>query len=41
MDNPEESKFGMTKDQLIQGFKDLKAEGVKTLGFIHSLLQTQ
>lgn len=37
MDNPEESKFGMTKDQLIQGFKDLKAEGVKNFG-IHSFL---
>ncbi|MGT2681769.1 diaminopimelate decarboxylase [Streptococcus porci] len=37
MDNPEESKFGMTRDQLIQGFKDLKAEGVKEFG-IHSFL---
>lgn len=37
MDNPEESKFGMTREQLIQGFKDLKAEGVKTFG-IHSFL---
>ncbi len=37
MDNPEESKFGMTKAQLIQGFKDLKAEGVKSFG-IHSFL---
>lgn len=37
MDNPEESKFGMTKAQLIQGFKDLKAEGVKNFG-IHSFL---
>ncbi|WP_438834951.1 diaminopimelate decarboxylase [Streptococcus pluranimalium] len=37
MDNPEESKFGMTRAQLIQGFKDLKAEGVKTFG-IHSFL---
>ncbi|WP_423831746.1 diaminopimelate decarboxylase [Streptococcus equinus] len=37
MDNPEESKFGMTKAQLIQGFKDLKAEGVKYFG-IHSFL---
>lgn len=37
MDNPEESKFGMTKTQLIQGFKDLKAEGVKNFG-IHSFL---
>lgn len=37
MDNPEESKFGMTRAQLIQGFKELKAEGVKTFG-IHSFL---
>lgn len=37
MDNPEESKFGMTKAQLIQGFKDLKAAGVKNFG-IHSFL---
>ncbi|MGV3028861.1 diaminopimelate decarboxylase [Streptococcus hyovaginalis] len=37
MDNPEESKFGMTRAQLIQGFKDLKAEGVKEFG-IHSFL---
>lgn len=37
MDNPEESKFGMTHDQLIQGFKDLKAVGVKEFG-IHSFL---
>ncbi len=37
MDNPEESKFGMTKAQLLQGFKDLKAEGVKNFG-IHSFL---
>lgn len=37
MDNPEESKFGMTHAQLIQGFKDLKTAGVKTFG-IHSFL---
>ena len=37
MDNPEESKFGMTKVQLLQGFKDLKAAGVKKFG-IHSFL---
>ncbi|WP_170237399.1 diaminopimelate decarboxylase [Streptococcus hyovaginalis] len=37
MDNPEESKFGMTRAQLIQGFKDLKAGGVKEFG-IHSFL---
>lgn len=37
MDNPEESKFGMTREQLIQGYKDLKAEGVKEFG-IHAFL---
>ncbi|WP_161980290.1 diaminopimelate decarboxylase [Streptococcus sp. S784/96/1] len=37
MDNPEESKFGMTHDQLIQGFKDLESYGVKEFG-IHSFL---
>ena len=37
MDNPEESKFGMTKAQLIQAFKDLKVLGVKKFG-IHSFL---
>ena len=39
MDNPEESKFGMTKDQLIQAFKDLKSLGVKKFG-IHSFLSS-
>lgn len=37
MDSPEEAKFGMTKKQLIQAFKDLKKLGVKKFG-IHSLL---
>ncbi|RZI48140.1 diaminopimelate decarboxylase [Lactococcus kimchii] len=37
MDNPEESKFGMTKAQLIQGFKDLQNLGVKKFG-MHSFL---
>ncbi|MDR1605654.1 MAG: diaminopimelate decarboxylase [Streptococcaceae bacterium] len=37
MDNPQDSKFGMTKAQLIQAFKDLKALGVKKFG-IHSFL---
>lgn len=37
MDSPEEAKFGMTKEQLIQAFKDLKNLGVKKLG-IHALL---
>ena len=31
MDNPEESKFGMTKAQLIQGIKDLQKLGVKKI----------
>ncbi|MGT2666836.1 diaminopimelate decarboxylase [Streptococcus rifensis] len=37
MDHPEESKFGMTKEQLVQAFKEMKAEGVKHFG-IHSFL---
>lgn len=37
MDNPEASKFGMTKTQLIQGIKDLQALGVKRFG-MHSFL---
>lgn len=37
MDNPEEAKFGMTKAQLIQAFKEMKAEGVKKFG-IHAFL---
>lgn len=37
MDSPEEAKFGMTKAQLIQAFKDLKKLGVKKFG-IHALL---
>ncbi|MDR1567927.1 MAG: diaminopimelate decarboxylase [Streptococcaceae bacterium] len=37
MDHPDESKFGMTKAQLIQAFKELKQLGVKKFG-IHSFL---
>lgn len=37
MDSPEEAKFGMTKEQLIQSIKDLKNLGVKKFG-IHALL---
>lgn len=37
MDHPEESKFGMTKDQLIKGYKELKELGVKEFG-IHAFL---
>lgn len=37
MDNPEESKFGMTKQQLLQGYRYLKEKGVKTFG-LHAFL---
>lgn len=37
MDNPEESKFGMTKAQLIQGIRDLQKLSVKKFG-MHSFL---
>ena len=37
MDHPEEAKFGMTKEQLIQAFTELKDLGVKRFG-IHALL---
>ena len=37
MDNPEEAKFGMTKDQLIQAFKELKELGAEKCG-IHACL---
>ena len=37
MDNPEEAKFGMTKEQLIQAFTELKELGVEEFG-IHALL---
>lgn len=37
MDNPQESKFGMTKEQIIDGFKVLKERGVKEFG-LHSFL---
>lgn len=37
MDNPEDSKFGMTKDQLLQGYQDLQVAGVKTFG-LHAFL---
>lgn len=37
MDHPEESKFGMTKAQLIQGYKDLRDLGVKQFG-LHAFL---
>lgn len=37
MDNPNESKFGMTKEQLLKGIQELKAQGVKHFG-VHSFL---
>ncbi|HFU4532309.1 TPA: diaminopimelate decarboxylase [Streptococcus suis] len=37
MDHPEESKFGMTKDQLMKGYKELQELGVKEFG-IHAFL---
>lgn len=37
MDNPGESKYGFTKEQLIKGFKELKELGAKNFG-IHSFL---
>ncbi|HFI0302133.1 TPA: diaminopimelate decarboxylase [Streptococcus suis] len=37
MDHPEESKFGMTKDQLMKGYKELNELGVKEFG-IHAFL---
>lgn len=37
MDNPGDSKYGFTLEQLIEGFKILKAKGVKEFG-IHAFL---
>lgn len=37
MDNPGDSKYGFTKEQLIEGFKLLKAKGAKNFG-IHAFL---
>lgn len=37
MDNPGDAKYGMTKAQIFEAFKRLKAEGVKEFG-IHSFL---
>ena len=37
MDNPGDAKYGSTKEQMIEGFKKLKALGVKNFG-IHSFL---
>ena len=37
MDNPGDSKYGMTKEQLFESFRMLKAKGVKNFG-IHAFL---
>ena len=37
MDNPQDSKYGFTKEQIIEGYKILKAKGVKNFG-IHAFL---
>ncbi|MCR5791917.1 MAG: diaminopimelate decarboxylase [Lachnospiraceae bacterium] len=37
MDNPGDAKYGLTKEQMIDGFKKLKEKGVKYFG-IHSFL---
>lgn len=37
MDHPEESKFGMTKEQLFKGYKELQELGVKEFG-LHAFL---
>lgn len=37
MDNPGDSKYGMTKDQLIEGFRIMKEKGAKHFG-VHAFL---
>jgi diaminopimelate decarboxylase len=37
MDNPGDAKYGMTKEQIIEAYKELKAEGVKEFG-MHAFL---
>ncbi|MGT2910418.1 diaminopimelate decarboxylase [Streptococcus cameli] len=37
MDHPQDSKFGMTKEQLLKGYQELKEAGVKTFG-LHAFL---
>ena len=37
MDNPGDAKYGMTKDQIIEGYRILKEKGVKRFG-IHAFL---
>lgn len=37
MDNPGDAKYGFTKEQIMEGYKRLKAEGVKHFG-LHSFL---
>jgi diaminopimelate decarboxylase len=40
MGKPEEAKFGMTKEQLFEGYHFLKEKGVKRFG-IHTMIATQ
>ena len=40
MDNPGDSKYGMTKEQLIEAYTQLKAHGVKKFG-IHAFLASK
>ncbi len=37
MDNPQDAKYGFTKEQIIEGFKILKSKGAKNFG-IHAFL---
>ena len=39
MDNPGDAKYGFTKEQIIEGFKILKAKGAKRFG-IHAFLES-
>ena len=41
MDHPEESKFGMTKEQLFKGYKELAEKGLRPLVFMPFWLQIQ
>ena len=40
MDNPGDSKYGMTREQITEAFKILKSKGVKNFG-IHAFLASQ
>lgn len=41
MDNPGDAKYGMTKDQIIEAYKILKAKGVKRFECMPSLQAIQ